>query len=803
MTKLRRRNTYIAFIVVGVLAILGITLASAFRVSKSTDVNVYPVTLEANIDLIENLQDVVSGDTIVNGVSFSRATDSNDIYVRADLRYEATGTLSDEDKRFLLAINYDDVATHEDTSYKWVRAEDGYYYLTDLSGAPLKVTNSDDYIFCSGLTYQGAKCINNDAPAPATLKLNAEIQAIHAKDMDSVTLTDLSTLFNTYFGAPASLGYIVAFDTDDAGLVKAQTFLSSGLTVTEPPEPTKLGYDFAGWYTDPEFTNEYNFEIIVTKSFTLYAKFELPTIEIIENGIVLNKIHNNNYTLRELILSTSELQNTYNFYNDQLLSDNITLDDVLADDHKIYVEPVTAGLNYNKITNSDACRVGDDSLTSGNAMTSAVTDTDIVIADNYTLDGKIVYPVTEIGQYAFRFKSTLTSVKMPNTITSIGTYAFDTCSSLTSITIGRGITKIDTNAFHDCYQLVQVINNSNLTLTKASKDSGMVAYYAIEVANVGEITTGEFIDNDKYHIFSFDNTEYLVGLKVIGVTTINDLSNIDVINQYAFYSRPIKSITIPYSVKSIGTCAFRYCTDLASMTIPYSVTNIGSYAFGNCTKLASVTIEYATTGTGGSLGVSTIGNSAFVGCTSLTRITIPNSVINIGDGAFSGCSSLNNVNIGSGVTKIEASTFSFCSALTSIIIPNNVTSIGRLAFYMCSKLNSVVLGSGVITIGDSVFGGCTRLYCVMIPASVTSIGSGTFISCDYAYLLCETEAVRTLATDKGISDASRILVKVTDSAINSALESRSWSAVNTIVASTTYDGVTYYRGTRLAEYYCQ
>ena len=44
-------------------------------------------------------------------------------------------------------------------------------------------------------------------------------------------------------------------------------------------------------------------------------------------------------------------------------------------------------------------------------------------------------PVTIIGQQAFYFYTSLTSVTIPNSVTSIGDYAFSQCWSLTNITI--------------------------------------------------------------------------------------------------------------------------------------------------------------------------------------------------------------------------------------------------------------------------------------------------------------------------------------------------------------------------------
>lgn len=44
-------------------------------------------------------------------------------------------------------------------------------------------------------------------------------------------------------------------------------------TVHKPDNPTKTNYEFGGWYTDSACTSAYNFNSIVTNSFTLYAKW--------------------------------------------------------------------------------------------------------------------------------------------------------------------------------------------------------------------------------------------------------------------------------------------------------------------------------------------------------------------------------------------------------------------------------------------------------------------------------------------------------------------------------------------------
>lgn len=48
--------------------------------------------------------------------------------------------------------------------------------------------------------------------------------------------------------------------------------------LSEPTAPIKEGYDFVGWFTDPDFTIAYTFNRLLTTDLVLYAKFELTVI---------------------------------------------------------------------------------------------------------------------------------------------------------------------------------------------------------------------------------------------------------------------------------------------------------------------------------------------------------------------------------------------------------------------------------------------------------------------------------------------------------------------------------------------
>ncbi|MEE0916663.1 MAG: leucine-rich repeat domain-containing protein, partial [Alistipes sp.] len=61
-----------------------------------------------------------------------------------------------------------------------------------------------------------------------------------------------------------------------------------------------------------------------------------------------------------------------------------------------------------------------------------------------------------IGDSAFWYCSSLTSVTIPNSVTEIGDSAFWYCSSLTSVTIPNSVTTIGNYAFFDCSSLKSV-----------------------------------------------------------------------------------------------------------------------------------------------------------------------------------------------------------------------------------------------------------------------------------------------------------------------------------------------------------
>lgn len=71
-----------------------------------------------------------------------------------------------------------------------------------------------------------------------------------------------------------SVMYNVSFFDGDKEYTDLATKVDENGKLIRPTDPEKEGYIFAGWYTDSEFKEPYNFDSSVTNNLKLYAKFE-------------------------------------------------------------------------------------------------------------------------------------------------------------------------------------------------------------------------------------------------------------------------------------------------------------------------------------------------------------------------------------------------------------------------------------------------------------------------------------------------------------------------------------------------
>lgn len=198
-------------------------------------------------------------------------------------------------------------------------------------------------------------------------------------------------------------------------------------------------------------------------------------------------------------------------------------------------------------------------------------------------------------------------------------------------------------------------------------------------------------------IMSFDKFE-----KFSGVTTLSG-------NWFtgAFQNcSSLKSISLPDSILTIGTCAFNNCSALTSITLPDSITSIGASAFHGCTALVLDGLNLP--------NLKTIANeNAFRNVPMQGTINLP-SLTSLGYSAFYGTQIEEIANLGSvtslgNVPNDSNGTFQNCSKLRNVILPSTLATISGFAFRGCSSLHEINFHQAITTIGTEAFYNCTSL----------------------------------------------------------------------------------------------
>ena len=99
----------------------------------------------------------------------------------------------------------------------------------------------------------------------------------------------------------------------------------------------------------------------------------------------------------------------------------------------------------------------------------------------------IMQGVASIGDYAFEYCRSLTSITIPNSVTSIGDSAFKDCKSLTSITIPNSVTSICDYAFNKCDSL-SVLCKSNSYAEQYAKENNIKYVIDDSVPTIKNVT---------------------------------------------------------------------------------------------------------------------------------------------------------------------------------------------------------------------------------------------------------------------------------------------------------------------------
>ena len=196
------------------------------------------------------------------------------------------------------------------------------------------------------------------------------------------------------------------------------------------------------------------------------------------------------------------------------------------------------------------------------------------------------YTVTKIGNYAFRGKSSLTSIIGGENITEIGFQAFFVCSALTGNIVFNNVKNIGDDAFKECGNGELNLTFNNLECEKIGSSAfknfnGTVNLYG----NVNYILINAFY-NEKNHE-NFQVNANLRGIK--GIADINfynikegdislEVNNVEIGSDT--FSSCNASINISGTIQNIIQGAFLYCS--AGINISGTIKSIGKEAFYSC-----------------------------------------------------------------------------------------------------------------------------------------------------------------------------------------------------------------------------
>ncbi len=393
-------------------------------------------------------------------------------------------------------------------------------------------------------------------------------------------------------------------------------------------------------------------------------------------------------------------------------------------------------------------------VTDGKATITSYSgkEADLTIPD--TLDG---YPVTAIGDKAFRDMNFIEVLTLPDTLTSIGDYAFQDCTKLTIPTkrLPEGLEFIGFAAFSSNYKLEELtIPNSVTTIER--------------------------------HAFSSVKTIIFEE----GRTSIPD----DACHEASMLTK----VVIPSTVTSIGHSAFERCENLENIQLPQGLKEIGARAFAMCDKLNNVVIP---------AGITVIKSRTFYASKGIKKVTLPSSLESIEEGAFLQ-SGIESLILPKDVKSLGNSAFDYCTSLTYIELPEGLEEIGNRAFEDNKKLNTITIPSTVKTMGTNVFkGSCQtvifakgmteipenacigadRLTKVVVSEGLVTIGKSAFENCHNLQEMSLPDTTTTIM-DSAFKGDLNLRLNITDSLVNvENMESMGCTVVKSCGESATWE----------------
>ena len=407
--------------------------------------------------------------------------------------------------------------------------------------------------------------------------------------------------------------------------------------------------------------------------------------------------------------------------------------------------------------------LGNESLTQCTGLTSLV----------------IPSGVTQISENLLYGCTGLVSVTLPPAATSLGSGAFNGCTALEGVVIPQGVPSIPSRCFYGCSSLKSIIIPSSVTSirTDGSYSGTYSAFYGctsvtdlewnalncpnngdMPAANIERVTIGEgvtvlpnnFLQNSKITEVAIPASVKTIGSYAFNwCTELKEIyipDSVTVINEHTFGAcLGLRSAHLPTALTEIKRSGFERCPSLKEMVIPAGVTKLGDYVFYNCDSLTSLTVRAIEPPTvTSSTTLSTLYNIA--------KLRVPRGVIEdykaanywknfltiVGDEYDFEVDGIYYVKSGDNTASVTYKDTDYNTYSGAVSIPKQVdyegvtyrvTGVSFEAFKDCPDLTKVTMSKRIKSIGYNAFENCTSLTKVTIPDNVTAIGANAFNGC--------------------------------------------------------------------------
>ena len=180
--------------------------------------------------------------------------------------YQFTGWFDQDENKFTdfgIAISVTEDSTDVNLYAKFVPV--CYVYFMDGTGSDARIIATET------LTPEGSLSSEDFNRAKLLVPVSAEQAVIGwTKDGQQVDIVSYVEGGSIYLYPIVANGHWITFDSKGGSYVEPQ-FVTD--TTKEPTPPTKPGYDFAGWYTDEETNDKFEFGNTLSDNPTLYANW--------------------------------------------------------------------------------------------------------------------------------------------------------------------------------------------------------------------------------------------------------------------------------------------------------------------------------------------------------------------------------------------------------------------------------------------------------------------------------------------------------------------------------------------------